>query len=92
MLRNLVPGNHLLLIWDMLGFIVCFQSPAGFQRWQGSRGSLPLPGVCAEAGANLCCESSQPPVSPMGSSAEEIGNPLLFAPACPGRAKPAGDN
>lgn len=62
MLSNLVPGSHLLLIWDVLWFIVGFPCPAGFQRWQASRGSLPLPGVCAEAGADLCCESSQPPV------------------------------
>lgn len=50
MLGNLVPGSHLLLIWDVPGFIVCFQCPAGFRRRQGSHGSLPLPGVCAEAG------------------------------------------
>ena len=31
MLGNLVPGSHLLLIWDVPGFIVCFQGPAGFE-------------------------------------------------------------
>lgn len=64
MLRNLVPGSHLLLIWDVLRFIVGFQGPAGIQRWQASCGSLPLPGIGAEAGASLCHESSQPPVCP----------------------------
>lgn len=60
MLRNLVPGSHLLLIWDVPGFIVCFQGPAGFERWQGSHGSLPLPGVHAEAGVSLHSECSEP--------------------------------
>lgn len=57
MLRNLVPGSHLLLIWDVPGFIVCFQGPAGLERRQGSHGSLPLPGVRAEAGVSLHSES-----------------------------------
>lgn len=70
MLRNLVPGSHLLLIWAVPGFMVSFQCPPGFRRWQGSHRSLPSPGVCAEAGASLCRGSSQPPVSAMRSPAE----------------------
>lgn len=65
MLRNLVPGSHLLLIWDVSGFIVCFQGPAGFERRQGSHGSLPLPGIRAEAGGSLCCESPRLQRAPM---------------------------
>ena len=64
MLGNLVPGSHLLLIWDVPGFIVCFQGPAGFERWQGCHGSLPLPGVRAEAGVSLHSECSEPLVCP----------------------------
>lgn len=92
MLRNLVPGSHLLLIWDVLGFIVCFQCPAGFQRWQGSRGSLSLPGACADAGRTSVGSPRGLQGAPRGSSAEEAGSPLLLVLACPHRARPAGDN
>ena len=64
MLRNLVPGSHLLLIWDVPGFIVCFQGPAGFERRQGGHGSLPLPGVRAKAGVSLHSELSEPLACP----------------------------
>lgn len=91
MLRNLVPGSHLLLIWDVLGFIVCFQCPAGVQRWQGSRGSLPSPGTGAEAGRSSVVGPCSLQGAPGRSSAEEVGNPLLLVLACPHRARPAGD-
>lgn len=73
MLRNLVPGSHLLLIWDVPGFIVCFQCPAGFQRWQGSRGSLPLPGVCAEAGVSPVVSPPASGVPPWGALRKQLG-------------------
>lgn len=82
MLRNLVPGRHLLLIWDVLGFIVCFQCPAGFQRWQGSHGSLPLPGAWAEVGANRC-ESLQPPGCPWGKLCGGSWEPTALGPGLP---------